>query len=370
MPDPTATIVIPCFNHGRFVGEAVASCLAQVDADVRVVVVNDGSTDEMTADQCDAVKGERVEVIHQANAGLPAARNRGAEHASGTYIAILDADDWLEPTFVSRLAGAIEEADDDRVSHAYCQEQLRDKADGIWRVPAWDDELMLITNLHPVTALIKRACFDELGGFDEAMTLGYEDWELWIRCVERGWRGERVRAPLFNWRRHSDVTMVMEAVERHDELVSYIVEKHRGLYQSRAEALFLRCNSMLRQFDCNWLDESGEPHSIRHYKIMAAEWPAVHEQLEAARRHVEVLLKDRETWEGHAHYWKDAYDRLHTDYERMTVIRLHHRMHQVMRALPAPMRSVLSLPMRAARALAGKGSGRGAGKASQRGSGG
>ncbi len=353
MPQPTATIVIPCFNHGRFVGEAVASCLAQVDAAVRVVVVNDGSTDEATAEQCEAQRGERVEVIHQENRGLPAARNRGAERASGEYIAFLDADDWLEPTFVSRLAGAIEEADDERISHAYCQERLTEMAEGVWRVPAWDSELMLITNLHPVTALVRRACFEALGGFDEAMTLGYEDWEFWIRCVERGWRGERVREPLFVWRRHSAVTMVMEAVQRHDDLLAYIVDKHRGLYAERANALFLRCNSMLRQFDCNWLDESGEPHSIRHYRLMAAEWPAVQEQLEAARQHVKVLLEDRQTWENHAHYWKDAHDRLHADYERMTVIRLHHRAHALMRALPGPVRWALELPVRAGRRLAG-----------------
>ena len=128
MPEPSVTIVIPCFNHGRFVGEAVASCLRQRGADVRVVVVDDGSDDGATPAVCDACAGERVRVIHQENRGLPAARNRGAGGAATEYLVFLDADDWLEPEFVSRLAGAIQAeraaGRDADVSHAYCQERL------------------------------------------------------------------------------------------------------------------------------------------------------------------------------------------------------------------------------------------------------
>ncbi len=353
---PTVTIVIPCFNHGRFIAQAVASCLAQVDADVRVVIVDDGSDDGTTAQLCDAQTGERVTVIHQANRGLPAARNRGAAEVTGgeggegevasEFIAFLDADDWIEPTFVSKLARAIREADAPEVSHAYCQEQLVELGEGVWRVPEWDAELMLITNLHPVTALLRRECFEQLGGFDETMTRGYEDWELWIRCVERGWRGVRVREPLFVWRRHSEITMVIEAVSRHEELVASIIERHRALYESRFEALYARCNSMLRRFDCNWLDESGDPISLRHLKDAHASIPVLYEQLAAAR-------EERDAWRTKAEASDAAYQQLHADYERMTVIRLHHRVHGVIRALPGPVRAIVGFPVRVLRGLAG-----------------
>src|SRR5690242_13208850 len=123
---PTVTVVIPCFNYGRFVRAAVRSALAQRDADVRVVVVDDGSTDGRSPGECEACRGERVEVIRQANAGLPAARNRGAAGARTEFLAFLDADDYLEPFFVGDLAGAIraEEAAGrgGDVSHAYGQQ--------------------------------------------------------------------------------------------------------------------------------------------------------------------------------------------------------------------------------------------------------
>jgi hypothetical protein len=348
---PTATIVIPCFNHGRFVREAVDSCLTQIDADVRVVVVNDGSDDGTTAAQCDAVAGERVRVIHQPNAGLPAARNRGAREADGEFIAFLDADDWIEPEFVTKLAKAIHEADDPSVSHAYCQEQLVELGQGIWRVPEWDAELMLITNLHPVTALIRRDYFEQLGGFDQTMTRGYEDWELWIRCVARGWRGVRVPEPLFIWRRHAQVTMVMEAVQRHDELVGSIIERHRELYEQHFEALYLRCNSMLRRFDCNWIDETGDPIPLRHLREAAAMVPHLHQQLG-------VLTHERDAWRAHAENLERGAQQLHADYEKMTVIRLHHRLHalrrSMRRAMPKPLHWLLDLPVRVARRLAGR----------------
>ncbi len=185
---PSVTCVIPCFNHGRFVAEAVASCLAQRDADVRVVVVDDGSNDGSTPAQCDAVAGERVRVFHQSNTGLPGARNRGARDADTEVLVFLDADDTIDPMFVSRLHGALIDAGD-HASHAYCQEVLTGLGYGTWEVPDWDPDLLLITNLHPVTALVRTRCFREVGGFDESMTGGYEDWDLWLRFVERGWRG-------------------------------------------------------------------------------------------------------------------------------------------------------------------------------------
>jgi glycosyltransferase involved in cell wall biosynthesis len=267
---PTVSVVIPCFNHGKFVAEAVRSCLQQHDADVRVIIVNDGSTDGTTPAACDAcvaLDPARVRVLHQVNKGLPAARNAGAALARqtgfGEYLVFLDADDWIRPTFVSRLNAELRRDADPAVSHAYCQEELVELGHGIWTVPAWDPELLLVTNLHPVTCLIRRACFEAVGGFDESMTQGYEDWELWVRFASRGWRGVRVREPLFVWRRHSQITMVMEAVTRHETLFRQILERHRELYARHAEGVMVRSNVLLRKADANWLDEEHRAIFIR-----------------------------------------------------------------------------------------------------------
>jgi glycosyltransferase involved in cell wall biosynthesis len=316
---PAATVVIPCFNHGRFVGKAVQSALAQEGADIRVVVVNDGSSDDDTPRACDACKAERVHIIHQPNRGLPAARNAGAAEARSEFLVFLDADDWLEPNFVKTLAAAIR-ADEHReeeqrsrgaeeigpsvsplpsISHAYCQERLVEKGTGVWRVPDWDPILMMLTNLHPVTTLVRRSHFEAVGGFTESMVSGYEDWDLWLKFVERGWRGVRVREPLFIWRRHSHSTMIMNVIKHHEGLYRTLVEQHRDLYNRHALELAVRSNVLLRRCDMNWLDEDLDPINLR------------------------ALKRQRQM------------------YESMVVVRLHHKLHQAIDALPSPVSGVI-----------------------------
>ena len=301
MATPTATIVIPCFNHGRFVRAAVDSCLRQENAQVNVVIVNDGSDDASTPQACDACAGERVTVIHQENRGLPAARNRGAAGSAAEYLTFLDADDWLEPRFVSRLAAAVEAegaaGKDGDISHAYCHERLVEKGTGVWRVPDWDPLWMMVSNIHPVTALVRRERFEAAGGFTEEMRQGYEDWDLWLKFVERGWRGVRVREPLFVWRRHSDSTMIMNVIQNHEVLFGQIMDRHRKLYEKHAAELLLRTNSLLRRCDMNWLDESGDPINLRGLK------------------------RQREM------------------YESMLAVRFHHALHRLIGRMPGPIAS-------------------------------
>jgi glycosyltransferase involved in cell wall biosynthesis len=302
-PAASATAVIPCFNHGKFVVDAVRSCLEQTDAAVRVVVVNDGSDDGDSHTRCQTclrLDPLRVSVLHQPNRGLPAARNAGLRHAAALgwidpYAFFLDADDWVEPTFVSRLARELETAPDD-VSHAYCQERLVDRAQGVWAVPDFDPVLLLVTNLHPVTALIRTDRLTDIGGFDETLVHGYEDWDLWLRFVSRGWRGLRVREPLFNWRRHSPSTMVTQATARHSELYRALMHRHRELFERHWPEVVARSSDLLRSANAAWIDEDHQAIPIRdlHRDVREArrEQGRAQEELAAARRRIEELEAD------------------------------------------------------------------------------
>jgi glycosyltransferase involved in cell wall biosynthesis len=332
-------VVIPCFNHGQFVADAVRSALAQTDADTRVVVVNDGSTDETTATQCNACAlltpdaRDRVTVVHQENRGLPAARNAGARVATeagwSEYLVFLDADDFIEPTFVSRLAAEVDANQDGprTVSHAYCQERLVDKAFGTWTVPEWDPVLLLITNLHPVTALVRRECFEAAGGFDETMRQGYEDWEFWIRLSGKGWRGVRVREPLFNWRRHADVTMVIEAVSRHEQLLGSITHKHADLYTKHAMELVKRSNVLLRKADANWIDENHEAIVVRDLRAANIQlWQDICKARQQAAA-LEQKLKRAETLAA----------QIRDGYEAKPAVKVSKKLHRWLDSLPGPL---------------------------------
>lgn len=293
MTTPPVTFVIPCYNQGRFVAAAVRSAQAQQRADVRVVVVDDGS-DDASAVACVSCASRYVRVVRQENRGLPAARNAGAKGATTPYLAFLDADDTVEPGFCAELAGALESAPAD-VSHAYCHERIIGLREGEWRVPEWDPVLMLLTNLHPVTCLVRRGHFEQAGGFDESMRHGYEDWDLWLRFVDRGFRGVRVPRALFNWHRHSETTMVAAASLRHESLYQDLIARHQGLYQRHALGLVSRAGAMLHRAEMHWIDESGEPINLR------------------------ALRRQREM------------------YESMAAVRLHGALHRVVRRLPGPL---------------------------------
>ena len=374
MPKPRVTFIIPCFNHGGFVAEAIHSCLAQVDADVNVIVVDDGSTDGSTPATCDAavaIDPDRITVIHQQNRGLSAARNRGALEArtrgvkwAGPYLAFLDADDFIDPAFVSTLHAAMLEAHPDAdtpgappdlgdVSHAYCQERLVGLADMTWAVPDWDPLLMMVTNLHPVTALVRRDCFEAVGGFNESMRGGYEDWDLWLKFVERGWRGVRVRKPLFTWRRHSPSTMIVEAGRQHGRLFAQLVQNHPNLYHQHADKLHILANTLLRRGEANWLDESGESIVLRdtrrHAEWLAGERANLESRLrqlddtlrqerdhaaaaiEHARQRELALLRDLDAARAEC-------DRLRRTYEAKPIVRLSNLVHRALDHTPGPLK--------------------------------
>jgi glycosyltransferase involved in cell wall biosynthesis len=294
MPTPGVTIVIPCYNHGGFVAAATRSALEQPGADTRVVIVDDGSDDGTTPAACDRSRDGRVRVIHQENRGLSAARNAGARGAETDYLVFLDADDRLEPAFCSTLSAALRSAPPE-ASHSYCQERITGIRTGLWRVPDWDPMLLLLTNLHPVTAMVRRDRFEAVGGFDETLRDGYEDWDLWLRFAGHGWKGVRVREPLFVWNRHSPDTMIAGSSARHAELFRALVDRHRAMYERHAMELLCRAGDMLARADMNWIDEDGEPINLR--------------ALEGQR----------------------------AMYESMAAVRLHHAVHGAVSALPGPL---------------------------------
>ncbi len=358
MAPPAVSFIIPCFNYGRFVGEAVASALAQMDCDVQVVLVDDGSDDGTTPEVCDRLAGDRVRVIHQPNAGPGAARNRGASEAAGEFLVFLDADDTVDPRFVSRLAARIAEESargGGPVSHAYCQEVLTEQATGTWRVPEWDPLLLMVTNLHPITTLIRRGCFEEVGGFDATLGGNYEDWDLWLKFAQRGYRGVRVAEPLFFWRRHSPDTMVMRAVLRHDETFARLVERHRELYERRALEIVRLTNSMLRRFDCNWIDETGLPIPLQYLRSTVADLAALQARAAQLQQQVEYQRARNDALGAElieqARLALDA-AQLRDHYESYAAIRLYRAWHRWLARLPRPLAWLPRQAARAARLLA------------------
>src|SRR5215470_15436710 len=102
------SVVIPCFNHGEFLPEAVASVKNIRREDIEMIVVDDGSTDEQTRKEMDTLCAQGIKVIRQENQGLGAARNAGAAASQGEYLFPLDADDRLRAGWIDRGIAILE----------------------------------------------------------------------------------------------------------------------------------------------------------------------------------------------------------------------------------------------------------------------
>ena len=105
---PLISVVVPIYNVEKFLEKCLSSICNQSYKNLEILLVDDGSTDHCGA-ICDAYAGKdaRIQVLHQSNQGLSAARNAGIERASGDYLGFVDGDDWIEPTMFQSLLDAM-----------------------------------------------------------------------------------------------------------------------------------------------------------------------------------------------------------------------------------------------------------------------
>ncbi len=228
-------VIIPCFNQGRFVREAVESVRRQDWPHVECVVVDDGSTDPGTVWTLDELAREGIRLVRQENRGLPAARNAGVRSTETPLFVCLDADDRIAPTFISRLLPRL--LDDPGVGYCYCWTRFFGARSGRWRCPEYDPKRLLLQNLSPATAVVRRAAFDQVGGYRETMTHGYEDWDLWLGLLAAGYAGACVPETLFFYRKHPPGrSMLHGTLRRHSQLVGELVDHHRPLFAAQLGA--------------------------------------------------------------------------------------------------------------------------------------
>ncbi len=183
-PTPLVTVVIPTYNYGAYVGQAIDSVLAQTYPAVEVVVVDDGSTDDTPARL--AAYGGRIRVVRQENRGLSAARNAGIAAATGEYVALLDSDDAFHPRKLELqmrhlaanpavgLTGTRHFSDPARMWPAV-------EGDPAAR-PVTLDELVLRAPFSPSSAVFRASCAAAVGGFDVTLR-SVEDRDFWVRVA-------------------------------------------------------------------------------------------------------------------------------------------------------------------------------------------
>jgi glycosyltransferase involved in cell wall biosynthesis len=226
-------VVIPVFKHSVLVADALRSVLVQEDAEsMRAIVVDDGCPHTETREMLAAFQGahpDRISVYRQKNRGLSGARNTGIEVALRNYpdaegIYFLDADNTLEPWALTRVGQA-----------------SREHADADWFFPdvacfgvrwfadyrgEYDVLEHLEHNYCEAGSFVRMRVFQAGLRFDESMKLGYEDWDFWLQCAAKGFRGRHLPDSGFRYRRRGE-SMLSDSDRDRPEILGYMRRKHR-----------------------------------------------------------------------------------------------------------------------------------------------
>jgi glycosyltransferase involved in cell wall biosynthesis len=225
---PIVSVIIPCFNVGRYVGEAIRSVTAQSFTDLEIIVVDDGSTD----DSAGVVEANRpsdtpLALIARDNGGVGVARASGYERCdpAARYVLFLDADDRLAPSMLAALVGHLER--NPEAGLAYCDLRVVDEHGASlgpsstlfeprWRpgrgglpeaIPSDSVETPFVSvfcfaPIIPSTAVLRRSVFEAAGGWDTAFGQPVEDTDLYLRMALRA-EVHHISEPLVDYRRHA-----------------------------------------------------------------------------------------------------------------------------------------------------------------------
>jgi glycosyltransferase involved in cell wall biosynthesis len=227
---PPVAVIIPCFNDGATLVEAVRSAQAQSRID-ELIVVDDGSSAPGTQDVFVVLESEGVTVVHRPNGGLGAARMSGVHASQADYILALDADDRLLPGALEALAVALDA--DKGLAAVWGDYQLfGDRSYRRRTAAVLDPWQITYQNDLPATMMVRRSALLAAGGW---VGQGYEDWDLWMSLAERSAKGKRVEFVVYEYRQHG-VRMLGKFTALHGDTYAQMRRRHSALFVQRRAA--------------------------------------------------------------------------------------------------------------------------------------
>jgi glycosyltransferase involved in cell wall biosynthesis len=220
------TVIIPCYNQGHFLSDALAS-LAQCDPDLYLVtIVDDGSTDPATLLFLEELDQKSFNIIHQPNKGLSGARNTGIKHANTDFVLMLDADNKIRPSFLEKGTAILER--DTQIAVVYGDGQFFGDLTGTRKQAQFNLQKQMLVNYIDACALIRKSVFEDVGDFDENMKDGWEDWEMWLRVAFRGYKFHYLDEVVFDYRirKESMSKQVYDNKARTNNIENYVYGKY------------------------------------------------------------------------------------------------------------------------------------------------
>ncbi len=267
--DCKISVVIPCYNQSSFLERSVSSVVSQSFKDYEIIIVNDGSTDNCVS----VVKGlqkrfhkEKIILIDQNNMGLSSARNAGIEAAGSEWILPLDADDYIRPKM---LELCYKKANDKKADIVYTDVYLlKEQLNHNMKLEM--DLIIFKRNCLVCTSLFKKSLWKEVGGYDEKMKDGYEDWDFWLSCIEKDAVFEKQDGYLFVYDNTRE-SMLSNAYRNHDSLLSTLKSNHPKMVPAGERTLSVIMSSYNQLNSLKYALKSIEKQNIRPLEVIVSD---------------------------------------------------------------------------------------------------
>ncbi|MDY0907442.1 glycosyltransferase family 2 protein [Pedobacter sp. CFBP9032] len=232
------SVIIPCYNHGKYLQEAIDSVLTYTDQPVEIIIVDDGSTDNFTVEKMIELRKQGFHVIQQPNSGLAKARNAGIAAAKGKYILPLDADNKIKADYIRK---ALPLLDSNQCDIVYARPDFfgDDISYRKFETKSFDGTDLLFGNYIDACSIFKKEIWSQNNGYDENMPFaGLEDWDFWISSYFNNCKFEFINEPLFEYRILEN-SMIVEIFQddKYLNCQKYLVNKYFPLFIKEMEKL-------------------------------------------------------------------------------------------------------------------------------------
>jgi len=198
MRKPKVSVIIPCYNHGKYIDDSVESVLCQTFDDFEIIIINDGSSDDYTNKILSDYKKPKTTVINSINQGPSEARNTAIKLAKGEYILPLDADDKLAPEYIEKTLKVFQQQPE--ISVVYTLGQHFGAINEPCVLKSFTMPDFLLKNVVFITALYKKSDWEKYNGYNKNMIYGWEDFDFWLYFVSDNKKFFRIEEPLFYYR--------------------------------------------------------------------------------------------------------------------------------------------------------------------------
>lgn len=232
------SVVIPYYNLGKTLPETIESIKATTYKNYEIIIVNDGSTDEESVKVLEQYKDdEKVRVVNIENKGLANARNVGAKEARGEFVAFLDADDKIDPTFYDKAIKILHQYSN--VSYVYSWVQYFEGSTAVWPTFNVHIPYLLCANMLAAFVVIRKNDFLNFGQNRIKMEYGMEDYDGWVSLAEHGCLGVSIPEKLNLYRIRKDSMSRQFNKKMRVYLYQISREGHEKLFEKYSKDIYM-----------------------------------------------------------------------------------------------------------------------------------